>query len=74
MSQENYIGNLLNIKDKNIKFYKNFCEAGISKGKKCKFINAIYLIFLLIAKSVVLYLTLKTTMRRKDFLIGPPMF
>lgn len=40
MSQENYIGNLLNIKDKNIKFYKNFCEAGIRKGKKCKFINA----------------------------------
>lgn len=52
MSQENYIRNLLNIKDKNIKFYKNFCEEGIKNGKKCKFINAYYLIFLFIAKSV----------------------
>ena len=40
MSQENYIRNLLNIKDENIKFYKNFCEEGIKNGKKCKFINA----------------------------------
>lgn len=42
------------------------------KVKNVSLLILIYLIFLLIAESVVLYLTLKTTMRRKDFLIGPP--
>lgn len=40
MSQDNYIRNLLNIKDKNIKFYDNLCYDGFRKGKTCKIINA----------------------------------
>ena len=34
MSQDNYIRNLLNLKDKNIKFYENWCEDGIRNNKK----------------------------------------
>lgn len=40
MSQDNYIRNLLNLKDENIHFYENWCEEGIIKNKKCKIINA----------------------------------
>ena len=40
MSQDNYIRNLLNIKDKNIEFYENWCEEEIINNKICKIINA----------------------------------
>lgn len=40
MSQDNYIRKLINLKDKNIKFYENFCEDGFRKNKKCKILNA----------------------------------
>lgn len=40
MFQENDIKNLLNIKDRNIHFYKNICTDGFRKNKKCKIINA----------------------------------
>ena len=41
MSHNNdYIRNLLNLKDNNIKFFDNFCHDGFRKGKSCKIINA----------------------------------
>ena len=40
MSQNNYIRKLINLKDENINFYKNWCEDGFRKNKKCKILNA----------------------------------
>ena len=40
MSQDNYIRKLINLKDKNINFYENWCEDGFRKNKKCKILNA----------------------------------
>ena len=40
MSHNDYILNLLNIKDENIKLYDNFVSEGFRKGKTCKIINA----------------------------------
>ena len=39
MSQDYYIRKLINLKDENIKFYKNWCEEGFRKNKKCKILN-----------------------------------
>lgn len=39
MSQDYYIRKLINLKDKNIKFYENWCEDGFRKNKKCKILN-----------------------------------
>lgn len=36
MSQDYYTRNILNIKDENVKFYKNFLETRIVKGKETK--------------------------------------
>ena len=70
MSQENYIRNLLNIKDENIKFYNFFVRKVLKMVKNVSLLMLIYLIFLLIVKSVVLYLPLKKIMKRKDFLFN----
>ena len=40
MSQNNYIRNLLNIKDNNIKFFDDFFHIGFRKGKTCNIFNA----------------------------------
>lgn len=40
MSHNNYIRNLLNIKDNNIKFFDDFFHIGFRKGKSCNIFNA----------------------------------
>ena len=40
MSQDYYIRKLINLKDKNINFYQNWCEDGFRKNKKCKIIKS----------------------------------
>lgn len=39
MSQDYYIRKLINLKDKIIKFYENWCDDGFKKNKKCKILN-----------------------------------
>lgn len=56
MSNQNYIINILNLKENNLIFKKNFYYENKIKGKPIKYLKLFYLIILLAVLNVVFYL------------------